>query len=69
MLECKSILLKRFASGGDAEAFAEIVQQRAPLVYDACLRILEDTDRAAYLGLCQYADHKRKLLKDVNKEN
>jgi hypothetical protein len=53
MPECESILLRRFASDGDAEAFAEIVQQHAPLVYDACLRILEDTGRAAYLGLCQ----------------
>ncbi|MBN2590751.1 MAG: sigma-70 family RNA polymerase sigma factor [Sedimentisphaerales bacterium] len=41
------LLLKRFAVNGDAEAFAEIVKQHAPLVYGVCLRILADKDRAS----------------------
>ncbi len=43
----EAILLKRFASTGDAEAFAEIVKLHAPLVYGVCLRILKDSDKAA----------------------
>ena len=43
----EAILLKRFASTGDAEAFAEIVRLHAPLVYGVCLRILKDSDKAA----------------------
>ena len=40
-------LLKRFVSNGDAEAFTEIVNQHASMVYGACLRILENKDQAA----------------------
>jgi RNA polymerase sigma factor (sigma-70 family) len=47
MLASEAVLLKRFASDGDAEAFAEIVQLHAPLVYGVCLRILADSDKAA----------------------
>jgi RNA polymerase sigma factor (sigma-70 family) len=47
MSASEAVLLKRFASNGDAEAFAEIVKQHAPLVYGVCLRILEDKDKAA----------------------
>jgi len=47
MLESENILLRRFAATGDAEAFAEIVQRHAGLVYGASLRILADKDRAA----------------------
>jgi RNA polymerase sigma factor (sigma-70 family) len=43
----EAVLLKRFASNGDAEAFAEIVRLHASLVYGVCLRILEDSDKAA----------------------
>ncbi|MBN2590749.1 MAG: sigma-70 family RNA polymerase sigma factor [Sedimentisphaerales bacterium] len=43
----EAILLKQFASTGDAEAFAEIVKLHAPLVYGVCLRILKDSDKAA----------------------
>ena len=43
----EAILLKRFASNGDAEAFAEIVKLHASLVYGVCLRILKDSDKAA----------------------
>ncbi|MBN1975688.1 MAG: sigma-70 family RNA polymerase sigma factor [Sedimentisphaerales bacterium] len=43
----EAILLKRFASTGDAEAFAEIVKLHAPLVYGVCLRILKDSDKAS----------------------
>ncbi len=41
------VLLKRFAANGDAEVFAEIARQHAPLVYGVCLRILADRDSAA----------------------
>lgn len=47
MLESENILLRRFAASGDAEAFSEIVQRHAGLVYAACLRVLADRDRAA----------------------
>jgi RNA polymerase sigma factor (sigma-70 family) len=47
MSDSEAILLERFASNGDAEAFAEIVKQHAHLVYGVCLRILEDKDRAS----------------------
>lgn len=47
MLESENILLRRFAATGDAEAFSEIVQRHAGLVYAACLRVLADRDRAA----------------------
>ncbi len=41
------ILLRRFALNGDADAFAEIVKQHAPLVYGVCLRIIGNKDTAA----------------------
>ncbi len=41
------VLLKRFISNGDAEAFAEIVKQHAPLVYGVCMRVLGDKHNAA----------------------
>ena len=47
MIENENILLQRFVQSGDAEAFSEIVQQHAGLVYGVCLRILADSDRAA----------------------
>jgi RNA polymerase sigma factor (sigma-70 family) len=47
MLENEIVLLHRFAKTGDAEAFSEVVQRHAGLVYGACLRILADRDRAA----------------------
>jgi RNA polymerase sigma factor (sigma-70 family) len=47
MLENEVVLLRRFAKTGDAEAFSEVVQRHAGLVYGACLRILADRDRAA----------------------
>jgi len=47
MLENEVVLLHRFAKTGDAEAFSEVVQRHAGLVYGACLRILADKDRAA----------------------
>ncbi|HUS72131.1 MAG TPA: sigma-70 family RNA polymerase sigma factor [Sedimentisphaerales bacterium] len=47
MLENEVTLLHRFARTGDAEAFSEVVQRHAGLVYGACLRILADRDRAA----------------------
>ena len=46
MLENEVVLLHRFAQTGDAEAFSEVVQRHAGLVYGACLRILADRDRA-----------------------
>ena len=47
MAENELVLLQRFVKGGDAEAFSEIVQRHAPIVYGACLRVLEDQSRAA----------------------
>jgi len=47
MSESENILLRRFAATGDPEAFSEIVQRHAGLVYGACLRVLTDKDRAA----------------------
>ncbi|MBL7152543.1 MAG: sigma-70 family RNA polymerase sigma factor [Phycisphaerae bacterium] len=47
MSESENILLRRFAATGDPEAFSEIVQRHAGLVYGACLRVLADKDRAA----------------------
>ena len=47
MAENEIILLRRFVDNGDAEAFSEIVRQHAGLVYGACLRVLEDQNRAA----------------------
>ncbi len=47
MAENEIILLRRFAESGDAEAFSEIVRRHAGLVYGACLRVLEDKNRAA----------------------
>lgn len=39
--------MHRFVSTGDPEAFTEIVQRHAGLVYGACHRVLADKDRAA----------------------
>ena len=47
MPESEDILLQRFVSTGDAEAFSEIVHRYAGLVYGACLRVLEDYTAAA----------------------
>ncbi len=47
MAESESALLRRFARGGDAGAFAEIVRRYAGLVYGTCLRVLADADKAA----------------------
>jgi RNA polymerase sigma factor (sigma-70 family) len=47
MAESESTLLRRFAAGEDAEAFAEIVRRYAGLVYGTCLRVLADTEQAA----------------------
>lgn len=47
MLDNEVVLLHRFAKTGDAEAFSEVVQRHAGLVYGACLRILADRDMAA----------------------
>jgi len=47
MAENEITLLRRFAERGDAEAFSEIVRRHAGLVYGACLRVLEDRNRAA----------------------
>lgn len=47
MAESESALLRRFASGGDAGAFSEIVRRYAGLVYGTCLRVLADADKAA----------------------
>ena len=47
MLNKEISLLRRFANKGDSEAFSEIVQRHAGLVYGACLRVLEDKTRAA----------------------
>ncbi len=35
-------LLKRYAAGGDPEAFGEIVHRHTALVYHTCLRVLHD---------------------------
>jgi RNA polymerase sigma-70 factor, ECF subfamily len=47
MLKGETILLQRFASNGDAEAFSEIVRLNAGLVYGVCVRILANKDQAA----------------------
>ena len=47
MPESEFILLKRFVSNGDAEAFAEIIDMHAAMVYGVCLRILKDKTKAA----------------------
>ncbi len=47
MAETETVLLRRFTSTGDAEAFAEIIRRHAGLVYGAALRILADVDRAS----------------------
>jgi RNA polymerase sigma factor (sigma-70 family) len=45
--EAEAVLLRRFTTAGDAEAFAEIIRRHAGLVYGAAMRILADVDRAA----------------------
>ncbi|MHC4474251.1 MAG: RNA polymerase sigma factor [Planctomycetota bacterium] len=47
MAENELVLLQRFADSGDTEAFTQIVQRHAGLVYGAGLRVLEDQNRAA----------------------
>lgn len=47
MAETEAVLLRRFVRSGDAEAFAEIIQRYAGLVYSAALRVLADVDRAS----------------------
>ena len=47
MAESENILLHRFVTTGDAAVFSEIVRRHAGLVYGACLRVLEDRDKAA----------------------
>ena len=47
MAESEFILLRRFSTNGDAEAFAQIIKQHAPMVYGVCLRILANRERAA----------------------
>lgn len=43
----ESALLRRFCTGGDAEAFAELVQHYAGMVYSTCWRVLRDESDAA----------------------
>lgn len=43
----ESALLRRFCTGADAEAFAELVQRYAGLVYSTCWRVLKDETDAA----------------------
>ncbi|NQT20564.1 MAG: sigma-70 family RNA polymerase sigma factor [Planctomycetes bacterium] len=38
-----SVLLQRFAEGGDAQAFSELVGRHQNFVYGACLRVLDNT--------------------------
>lgn len=47
MRDDEHILLERFARRGDAEAFSEILRRHAGMVYGACLRVLEDGDKAS----------------------
>ena len=47
MTESEFVLLKRFSTNGDSEAFAQIIRQHAPMVYGVCLRILANKERAA----------------------
>ncbi|MBN1973009.1 MAG: sigma-70 family RNA polymerase sigma factor [Sedimentisphaerales bacterium] len=46
MAESEILLLRRFAANGDAQAFAEIVKNHAPLVYGVCLRVLGNKETA-----------------------
>ncbi|MCY3020655.1 MAG: sigma-70 family RNA polymerase sigma factor [Planctomycetota bacterium] len=56
-----SELLARYVQGGDADAFREIVQRHADMVYATCLRVLgdghaaEDAGQAVFLLLTQKA--------------
>src|SRR6516162_10143478 len=43
-------LLRRFASFGDPQAFAQIVQRYANFVYATCLRVIGDGSRAEDLS-------------------
>lgn len=47
MNEYETVLLRRFASKGDAEAFAEITRLYAGMVHGSCLRVTCDPARAA----------------------
>ncbi len=46
-MEAEAILLQRFAKTGDADAFSQIVQRYAGLVYSVSLRVLNDSAHAA----------------------
>lgn len=47
MRKIKETLLRRFVTRSDPEAFSELIRQHAGMVYGACLRILQDEDKAA----------------------
>ena len=47
MVHSDNILLERFVRGGDSEAFSELVQVYAGLVYGTCFRVLTDRASAA----------------------
>lgn len=59
----ESALLRRFCTGADAEAFAELVQRYASLVYSTCWRVLKDETDAAdatqetFFELTRHASH------------
>jgi len=42
LVESEAILLRRFATGADAEAFAELVRRYVQMVYSASWRVLKD---------------------------
>lgn len=46
MTESEAILLRRFSSGADAEAFAELVRRYVQLVYSTSWRVLKDDNDA-----------------------
>ena len=45
-VEADLVLLERYNRRGDADAFAEIVRRYAGLVFNTCVRILQDRARA-----------------------
>ncbi len=55
--------MRRFCTGADAEAFAELVQRYASLVYSTCWRVLKDETDAAdatqetFFELTRHASH------------
>ena len=46
MIESEAILLQRFSTGADAEAFAELVRRYVQLVYSTAWRVLKDENDA-----------------------